>query len=143
VGERYKEVTDEVIQYAAGLWGEEEQSCIDPNVKDKILGRRRAREIAQWEPPETSLKDLREKFAGPGASDDDLLLSYFAGADEVTSLRAAVKPQLNIAEKHPLVALIERLTKNREPRQIHIHNGQLSLRLEQRETTSHPGGTRQ
>jgi oxaloacetate decarboxylase alpha subunit len=145
VGERYKEVTDEVIQYAVGLWGEEEQSSIDPNVKDKILGRHRAKEIAQWEPPDTSLKELREKFAAPGASDDDLLLSYFAGADEVTALRAAVKPQLNIAEKHSLVALIERLTQNREPRQIHIQNGPLSLRLEQREktSTSHPGGIRQ
>jgi hypothetical protein len=74
-----------------------------------------------------------------------LLLSYFAGADEVTALRAAVKPRLNIAEKHSLVALIERLTQNREPRQIHIQNGPLLLRLEQREktSTSHPGGMRQ
>jgi oxaloacetate decarboxylase alpha subunit len=145
VGERYKEVTDELIQYAAGLWGEEEHSSIDANVKDKILGRRRAKEIAQWQPPETSLKELREKFAGPGASDDDLLLSYFAGADEVTALRATAKPQFSLAAKHPLVALIERLSKSREPRQIHIQNGRLSLRLEQREktSTSHPGGLHQ
>lgn len=145
VGERYKEVTDELIQYAVGLWGEEEQSSIDPNVKDRILGRRRAKEISQWEPPDTSLKELREKFAAPGASDDDLLLSYFAGADEVTALRAAVKPQLDSAEKHRLVTFIERLTKNRRPRQIHIQNGPLSLRLEQREktSTSHLGGMHQ
>ncbi len=136
VGERYKEVTDEVIQYAAGLWGEEEHSSIEPNVKDKILGRRRAKEISQWRPPETSLKELREKFAAPGVSDDDLLLRYFAGADEVAALRAAVKPQLNFAEKHPLVALIDKLARNREPRQIHIQNGQLSLYLRQREKTS-------
>jgi hypothetical protein len=52
---------------------------------------------------------------------------------------------LNIAEKHSLVALIEKLTQNRESRQIHIQNGPLSLRLEQREktSTSHPGGMRQ
>jgi oxaloacetate decarboxylase alpha subunit len=145
VGERYKEVTDEVIQYAAGLWGEEEHSSIDPNVKDKILGRRRASEISQWEPPETSLKELRAKFAAPGVSDDDFLLRYFAGADEVAALRAAVKPPLNVAEKHPVVALVARLAEKRAPRQIHIQNGQLSLRLEQREktSTSHPGGTRQ
>jgi oxaloacetate decarboxylase alpha subunit len=145
VGERYKEVTDELIQYAAGLWGEEERSSIDPNVQDKILGRRRAKEIAQWEPPETSIKEVREKLAGPGISDDDLLLRYFAGADEVAALRAAAKPPFNVAEKHPLVALIERLSRDRQPRQIRIQNRGLSLHLERREktSTSHPGGTRQ
>jgi oxaloacetate decarboxylase alpha subunit len=44
VGERYKEVTDQVIQYALGLWGKEAPELIDPNVKDKILSRGRAKE---------------------------------------------------------------------------------------------------
>jgi oxaloacetate decarboxylase (Na+ extruding) subunit alpha len=132
VGERYKEVTDELIQYAVGLWGEEEQSSIEPNVKDKILSRRRAKEISQWQPPEPSLKELREKLGGPGASDDDLLLRYFAGADEVAALRAAASPSWHVAEKHPLVAMVEKLTRSRERRQIHIKKGPLSLRLEQR-----------
>ena len=141
VGERYKEVTDELIQYAAGLWGEEEQACIDPNVKDKILGRRRAREISQVKPAEMSLKELRRQYAAPGVSDDDLLLRYFAGADEVAALRAAVKPQSNVSVKHPLVALVEKLAQSGEARQIYIQNRQLSLRLGQREKTSAlPGG---
>ena len=144
VGERYKEVTDEVIQYVARLWGEEEHSSIDPNVKDKILSRHRAKEISQWQPPETLLRELREKFAAPGVSDDDFLLCYFAGANEVAALRAAVKPQLDIAEKHSLVGLIEKITKNRESWQIYIQNGQLTLRLGQKEKTetSPSGGIR-
>lgn len=133
VGERYKEVTDELIQYAVGLWGEEEHSSIEPNVKDKILSRRRAKEISQWEPPEPSLKELREKLGAPGVSDDDLLLRYFAGADEVAALRAATPSNWNVAEKHPVVAMVEKLTRNTGGRQIHIQNGRLSLRLEQRE----------
>jgi len=39
LGERYKEVTDEVIQYALGLWGEEESSSMEAEVRDKILVR--------------------------------------------------------------------------------------------------------
>jgi oxaloacetate decarboxylase alpha subunit len=52
VGERYKEVTDQVIQYALGLWGEEGATDMDPDVKEKILNRPRARELAKWVPPE-------------------------------------------------------------------------------------------
>ncbi len=132
VGERYKEVTDELIQYAAGLWGEEEHSSIEANVKDKILSRRRAKEISQWVPPEPSLKELREKLGGSGVSDDDLLLRYFAGADDVAALRAA-PPSAPIPEKHPVVAMVEKLTRNPGGRRIHIQNGRLSLHLEQRE----------
>ena len=46
VGERYKEVTDQVIQYALGIWGKEAPEIMDPEIKDKILSRRRAKD---WE----------------------------------------------------------------------------------------------
>jgi oxaloacetate decarboxylase alpha subunit len=51
VGERYKEVTDQVIQYALGLWGREGGELMDPDVKDRILSRSRAREWVGWTPP--------------------------------------------------------------------------------------------
>ena len=38
VGERYKEVTDQVILYALGRWGREGSDSMDPGVKDRILG---------------------------------------------------------------------------------------------------------
>ena len=41
VGARYKEVTDQVIQYALGIWGKEAAEIMDRNVKDKILPRPR------------------------------------------------------------------------------------------------------
>jgi oxaloacetate decarboxylase alpha subunit len=40
--ERYKEVTDQVIQYALGLWGKEGADYMDRDVKAKILDRPRA-----------------------------------------------------------------------------------------------------
>ena len=47
VGERYTQVTDQSILYALGLWGEEGSRLMDPEVKDKILDRPRAREAGQ------------------------------------------------------------------------------------------------
>src|SRR5437773_1371744 len=64
-GERYKEVTDQSIQYALGHWGKEAPLVMDANVKDKILSRSRAHEWAGWTPPDLSLKEVRQKFGGP------------------------------------------------------------------------------
>jgi oxaloacetate decarboxylase alpha subunit len=132
LGERYKEVTDEVIQYALGLWGEEESSSIAADVKDKILSRPRARELADWEPPQPSLKKVRQKLGGPGISDDELLLRYFAGEDDVATMLAAGPPKEYVSMKHPLVALIQELTRRRDCHTIHLQRGSLSLRLEKR-----------
>ena len=47
VGARYKEVTDEVLLYALGFWGEEEAESIEDNLKDRLLSTPRARELAK------------------------------------------------------------------------------------------------
>ena len=72
-GERYKEVTDQSIQYALGYWGEEGARLMDPEVKDKILSRPRAREWESWTWPEPSLDEVRRKFGGPGVSDEEVV----------------------------------------------------------------------
>lgn len=134
LGERYKEVTDQVIQYALGVWGKEGAASMDSNVKDRILGRPRARELAQWEYPHTSVRELRRKLGGLGVSDDELLLRYFTGKDEVAAMRAAGRPKEYLSARHPLVSLIGELAKRSDCRQIYIDKGGLSLRLEKRET---------
>ena len=65
-GERYKEVTDQSIQYALGHWGKEAPQVMCADVKDKILGRPRAKEWAKWTPADLSLKEVRRKYGGPG-----------------------------------------------------------------------------
>ena len=45
VGERYKEVTDQVIRYALGHFGEEAVTAMDQEVRGRILDRPRAKEI--------------------------------------------------------------------------------------------------
>ncbi len=88
VGERYAQVTDQSILYALGLWGEEGSRLMDPEVKDKILDRPRARELAKWEPPQPSIAEIRKGFE-PGLSDDELLLRWLVTRDEFDAMRAA------------------------------------------------------
>jgi oxaloacetate decarboxylase (Na+ extruding) subunit alpha len=132
VGERYKEITDEMIQYALGHWGEEEARSIDANVSDMILSRPRAKELAKWTLPEISVKEFRAKFGGDGVSDDEKLLRYFAGEDYVASMKATppAKDYTNTAT--PLVTLISSLAQRKDTRQIFIQRKDFSLRLEQR-----------
>ncbi len=69
-GERYKIVPDEVIQYAAGYYGET-VAPIDANVRDRILAAPRAKEILHNPPEQPSIEELRRRY---GTDDDDELL---------------------------------------------------------------------
>src|SRR5437764_7322751 len=64
VGERYKEVTDQVIRYALGHAGAEGARDMDPNVKEKILDRPRAKEWAKWQPDEPTADEMRRDLGG-------------------------------------------------------------------------------
>lgn len=128
-GERYKEASDEVIQFALGLWGEEESSSMDPDVRDRILNRPRARELARWQPPEPSLEEVRKKYGGPGISDDELLLRYLAGEDQVAAMRAAGPFKRYNGAGQSLVSLIEDLTRRNSISYIQVQKDAMSLTL--------------
>jgi len=133
LGERYKEVTDQVIQYALGLWGKEGSTLMDPNVKDKILSRPRARELAGWEQPQPSIQEVRRNYGGLGVSDEELLLRFFAGDQAVETMRAAGPPKEYLSATQPLVRLIQEISKRRDYSRIHITKGDLSVRLDKRD----------
>ena len=128
-GERYRQVSDEVIQYALGLWGEEESASIDPDVRDRILARPRARELAHWRPPQPSLKEVRREYGGPGLSDDEMLLRYFAGEDQVEAMRAEGPVATRDGKARSLLSLIEQLTKRTNFNYIQVRKGAMSLTL--------------
>ncbi len=131
-GERYKDVTDQVMQYALGHWGEEAAKEVDANVKDKLLDRARAKEFAQWQPPQPSLQEVRSKLGGPGVSDDELLMRYVVGKDDVEAMRAAGSPRECLGANKPLLALLENLTSRADCHQIYIQKNGLSVTLEKR-----------
>ena len=144
VGERYKEVTDEVLLYALGWWGEEEAASIEPNLKDRLLHHSRAKELAAAATgpsllnPQMTRKEFRAKFGGPGVSDDEAILRYFAGEEYVEAMKAAGPPREYTGEK-PLMMLIEHVLKQNRSHQIYIRHGDITVRLEKRKQGSRVG----
>jgi len=134
LGERYKEVPDQVIQYALGIWGKEGAELMDPQVKDKILSRSRAKEWTHWEQPEPSLHEVRQKL-GATISDEELILRFFAGSDYVDALPNGGKPREYLDATQPLVKLVEELAKRKDTNQVYIQRPNFSVRMEKRATS--------
>ena len=135
LGERYREVSDELIQYALGFWGEEESTSMDTNVKDKILSRSRASELAKWKPPQPPLKEFRERLGGAGVSDDELLLRYFSSEQDVAAMNAAGPPKEYLSARSPLLTLLEIISKQPATRKIYLRTGDFFVLGEKRESS--------
>ena len=131
LGERYKEVPDQVIQYALGFWGKEAVEVMDADVRDKILSRPRAKEWTHWEQPEPTLNEVRQKL-GVHLSDEELILRFFAGDDYVNALPDGGKPREYLNGDLPLVKLIEQLSQRNGSNQIFIKRPGFSVRMEKR-----------
>jgi oxaloacetate decarboxylase alpha subunit len=132
VGERYKEVTDQTIEYAMGIWGKEGAALMDANVKEKVLNRPRAKEIAERPRPTDSLHDLRRKYGGAGVSDEDVILRFFSSKEDVERMRAAGPARAYTSERNPLIDLVENLAKSNDRGRVFIRNRNFSLRMERR-----------
>ncbi len=133
VGRRYQEVTDEVLLYALGYWGEEEAQSIEANLRDRLVSSPRAKELAQLKAPEMTLRKFREKFGGTRVSDDDKLLEFFAGAEALAAMKAANNPRsYHLSTATPLVALLEQLSRRKSVAQVYIHREAFNLRLERK-----------
>ncbi len=131
VGERYKQVNDEVIKYTLGFWGEESSSLVDPNFKDRILSLPRARELSNWEVPQPTLKELREKLGGPDLSDDELLLRFIVQEEEIKAMRSKGGQVTEyFTSRNPVLALVHDLLKQSNSNYISIQKEDFSLTLQ-------------
>jgi len=83
---RYAVVSDQVIRYVLGRFGRP-TSPVEESVRDRILDRPRARELAA-EPPPPDPAELRRRF-GRGISDEELLLRFGLPGDQVDAMLAA------------------------------------------------------
>lgn len=86
-GKRYSVIPDEVIQYAAGYYGDP-VAPIDPNTLDIIMGSARAKEVLASPPPQPSAEDLRKEY-GTGDDDDELILRALVPEADLKKMRAA------------------------------------------------------
>jgi oxaloacetate decarboxylase alpha subunit len=128
-GERYKEVTDQVIHYAYGRWGRSGREFMDPEIRAKILNRPRAKELEHWELPQPTLEEVRRKYGGAGLSDEELLLRFFAGPSFVDALKAAPPRKEYLDARQPLVRLVEELSRKSNWGHVIIKKGNLSLSI--------------
>jgi len=85
-GKRYSVIPDEVIQYAAGYYGQT-VAPVDANVMDIIMSSPRAKEVLANPPAQPSAEDLRKQY---GTTDDDeLILRALVPGPAIDKMRAA------------------------------------------------------
>jgi oxaloacetate decarboxylase alpha subunit len=107
--ERYGNVSDQVIRYMLGKFGRPTVP-VDANVKDRILSRPRAKELAA-EPPPMPPGELRKRFA-PGISDDEFLLRAAMPSEEVDAMLAAGPARRHYnPDMQPILKLLRELQK--------------------------------
>src|SRR4029077_13610821 len=128
VGERYKEVTDQVIRYALGHFGEEAVTAMDQEVRARILDRPRAQEIMGQTREQPSLADMRRDFGGADVSDEELLLRWLLGRDEIAAMRAAGEAKEYVTTRHPLVRLMAELTQSTDVNLIEVSKPGFALK---------------
>ncbi|MCX7283879.1 MAG: pyruvate carboxylase [Novosphingobium sp.] len=85
-GKRYGTVPDEVIQYAAGFYGQT-VAPVDADVLDKIMAAPRAKEVIANPPEMPDLDELKKRY---GTEDDDeLIYRAFVPQPDIDKMRAA------------------------------------------------------
>ena len=80
---------------------------------------------------------MRQKFGGPGVSDEELVLRVIAGVAAVKAMLAAGAPKKYLSAGQPLVRLIGELAKRRDCRQVYIQKNGFTLRLEKTGRAEH------
>ena len=131
--ERYGNVSDQVIRYVLGKFGRPTVP-IDANVRDRILARPRAKELAA-EPPPQSPTELRKHFR-PGISDEEFLLRATMPAEEVDAMLAAGPARRHYnPDVQPILKLLRELQKR--PATSHIVLEKETFRLELHALNTH------
>ncbi|WP_068086814.1 pyruvate carboxylase [Novosphingobium rosa] len=108
-GKRYSAVPDEVIQYAAGYYGEP-PAPIDPEALDRIMSAPRAKDIVNNPPPQPDLAELKRQH---GTEDEDeLILRALVPAADIARMRKSGPPARDFPMlSSPELAQVEKLMR--------------------------------
>ena len=127
-GKRYSVVPDEVIQYAAGFYGDP-VAPIDANVCDKILAGPRAREILAHPPEQPDLAELRRRH-GTGDNDDELILRALVPGSDIDRMRKTGPVRRDYPMlSSPELDRVSRLLKVATSPLVQIRSAELDLSL--------------
>jgi oxaloacetate decarboxylase alpha subunit len=125
---RYEVVPDEVVRYVLGHFGDPPRP-VDEQVRDRVLGTRRARELDRPR-PEPSLADLR-RAAGPGMTDEEVLLRTVLNKEQVDAIRPLPADALGGVET-PLKTLLRELARRPEITSFAVSRDGFRLALSKR-----------
>ena len=124
---RYDNVSDQVIRYVLGMFGRPIRD-VDPNIKDKILDRPRAREIMN-EPPPLAPEELRKRFK-PGISDEEFLLRATMPAEQVDAMVAnPASRQHYTPELQPVMQLLREMESRNDVKHLEVAKPGIKLTL--------------
>ena len=129
-GERYSIVPDEVVQYAAGFYGEP-VAPIDPDVLDKIMEAPRAKQVTGNQPEQPTIEELRRRY---GTDDDDeLILRALVPEPDLEKMRAAgpVKRDYPLLSS-PELDQVHRLMRLAKSPVVQIRSARMSVDLRRR-----------
>ncbi len=129
-GDRYSVVSDEVIVYLMGKFGEP-PAPVDEDVRDKVLSSAHGRRFAGWERPQPSLAELREQYGGSAVSDEELLLRYMVPLEDLQAAYAAgpLNPSYAFADTTTLRDLIDHAMTLKRPRNLRVSTPEGSFAL--------------
>jgi len=65
---------------------------MDPDVKDKILDGHGPKEWSKWKPDDPTADQMRRRLNAEGTSDEDLLLRWIVGKEDIDAMRANPRP---------------------------------------------------
>ncbi len=93
-GKRYSSIPDEVIQYAAGFYGQP-AGPIDPEIMDRIMSSPRAKQVVAEPPPQPTIEELRREY---GTDDDDeLILRALVAGEGLDRMRTSGEDDLSLS----------------------------------------------
>jgi oxaloacetate decarboxylase alpha subunit len=122
-GERWRDVSDEIVRYFHGHFFEP-AAPVDPQIADRVLSSPRAAELRDLEP--LSLEGARERF-GAGISEEELLLRLTMPAEQVDAMVAAsgepAAAPLARPGRDPLVRLLSELAKRESVGYLRLEKG--------------------
>ncbi|MBU1276802.1 MAG: carboxyltransferase [Proteobacteria bacterium] len=129
LGERYKIVSDEIIKYALGHFGEL-IAPVEKEVMDKIKRLPRAKELQNWEPPQKPLEQLRQEV-GKDLSDDEFLLRVLSSNQEAVDrvLAAGAQDYQYPRADQPVLAMVRKLLTDRGKTCVQVETEGFSLTL--------------
>jgi len=138
-GERYRQVSDEVVDMVLGDWGAM-PGPVDASLRDRVMQLPRARQRqagAPAEPP--TLAEWRARFGG-ALSDEDLLLRALMPADQVDGMVAARARARGTGATGGLAELAAALGDRQRPLSIAVTQGDARFSMTGRRTASTQNG---